>query len=236
MNSEMSNSDFVARLKTLMGTEKPYPWAASLGIAQATFNRMWKEGWIPKGETLLLISEKTGCSIDWLLTGSGPKKRGEPGNTFASAPVTQYANADELGKNYVLVPRFDVKASAGGGSLIHSEQVVDHLVFKLEWVNRALGVSPKHLALISVKGDSMEPTLSDGDLVLIDTSAGNIENNAIYVLQYNGTLLVKRIQKKLDGSVLIISDNSMYKQEVLTGDLAAQLNVIGRVVWSGRRM
>lgn len=74
MNSEKDHSGFVKRLKLLIGSEKPYPWAARIGITQATFNRMWKDGVAPKSDTLLLISEKTGCSIDWLLTGQGSEK------------------------------------------------------------------------------------------------------------------------------------------------------------------
>ena len=71
------NSELISRLKLLIAGEKPYSWAAKVGITQATFNRIWKEGVSPKGEILLLIAEKTGCSIDWLLTGEGPMKRGD---------------------------------------------------------------------------------------------------------------------------------------------------------------
>ena len=71
MNSEKTDSAFVERLKVLLAGAKPYPWAANVGITQATFNRMWKDGIAPKADILLLISEKTGCSIDWLLTGKG---------------------------------------------------------------------------------------------------------------------------------------------------------------------
>ena len=138
--------------------------------------------------------------------------------------------------DYVLVPRYKVEASAGGGAVIHSEQIVDYLSFKSEWVRNALGVAPQELALINVKGDSMEPTLSNEDLILIDMRAGRVEDNAIYVLQFNGVLLVKRIQRRLDGSVVIKSDNTMYEPETLSGDAMNQLQVIGRVVWCGRRM
>lgn len=236
MNSETDKKGLISRLEHLMGNEKPYVWAAKIGLSQGTFNRMWKDGISPKGDTLLLISEKTGCSIDWLLTGEGEVKRGEQADLRAQDHVAQYASIEDLVKDYVLVPRYDVKASAGVGTVIHSEQVVDHLVFKAEWVRNALGVAAKDLALISVKGDSMEPTLSNGDLILIDISSNYVEDNAIYVLQYNGTLLVKRIQRRMDGSVTIMSDNSVYSPETLTGHLVEQLNVIGRVVWCGRRM
>ena len=103
-------------------------------------------------------------------------------------------------------------------------------------MHNALGVSASALALISVKGDSMEPTLSNGDLILLDTSHGRVEDNAVYALQHNGTLLVKRIQRRMDGSVVVKSDNPRYESEALNADQVGALKVVGRVVWAGRRM
>ncbi len=71
---------------------------------------------------------------------------------------------------YVRVPRYEVAASAGGGAFIESEQIVDYLTFRAEWVRNALGVALNQLALINVIGDSMEPSLSEGDVVLLDLS------------------------------------------------------------------
>lgn len=142
----------------------------------------------------------------------------------------------EHGTDFVQVPRYEVKASAGGGTVIHSEQIVDYLSFKSEWVRNSLGVSVQDLALINVKGDSMEPSLSNEDLILVDMRTRGVEDNAVYVLQFNGTLLVKRLQRRFDGSVVIMSDNPRYSSETLTGEAVELLKVIGRVVWCGRRM
>jgi SOS-response transcriptional repressor LexA len=134
---------------------------------------------------------------------------------------------------YVRVPRYEVKASAGGGAIIHSEQIVDHLFFKTEWVKNVLGIPRDFLALISVQGDSMEPTLSNGDLILVDIRTSKVEDGAIYVVQYDDALLVKRLQKKYDGSVVIRSDNPLYEPEILHGEDAINLKIVGRVVWAG---
>jgi phage repressor protein C with HTH and peptisase S24 domain len=80
------------------------------------------------------------------------------------------------------------------------------------------------------------PTLSEGDLILIDMSYQGVKDNAVYVLQLNGVLLVKRIQHKLDGSVIVKSDNIIYEPERIGSEAVDTLNVIGRVVWCGRRM
>ena len=103
-------------------------------------------------------------------------------------------------------------------------------------MRNVLGVTQRDLALIEVHGDSMEPTLSNGDLILLDTRHGKVMDNAVYALQHNGTLLVKRIQRRLDGSLVVKSDNPRYEPESLTRDAAESLGVVGRVVWSGRRM
>lgn len=138
--------------------------------------------------------------------------------------------------DFVFVPRYDVQGSAGHGSIIHSEQIVDHLAFRADWVKSTLGVTEKDLVLISVKGDSMEPTIGNEDLILVNIREHRIDENAIYVLQHDGALLVKRIQRKMDGSVIIKSDNPLYEQEVLDSSKADSLRVLGRVVWCGRKM
>lgn len=134
------------------------------------------------------------------------------------------------------MPRYDVQASMGNGAVVHSEQVVDHLAFRETWVRTELGTIPSNLILISAIGDSMEPTLRAGDLLLIDRSAASVKQDAIYAFSTNGELKVKRMQLKLDGSLIVKSDNPQYEVDVLTSDKSADLKIVGRVVWSGRRM
>jgi len=206
---------------------------ASLGIdlnwLMTGEGSMWREGFGPEVDRLVAAVDRITAIHDMFNGGSSQRETG----------AEEYKSADTTAtpaEGYVYVPRYEVAASAGGGAMIHSEQIVDHLSFKADWVHNALGVPIKNLALINVKGDSMEPTLSNGDLILIDLGIHGVDDNAIYVLQLNGSLLVKRIQKKFDGSVVIKSDNSVYDPEVLTESGINQLRVIGRVVWCGRRM
>lgn len=135
---------------------------------------------------------------------------------------------------YVLVPRYDVSASAGPGLLADSEQVVDHLAFREDWVRRSLGADPRRLVLITAAGESMEPTICSGDLLLIDTSIDRVVDNAIYVVVYAGHLVVKRVQRFFNGAVTIKSDNPAYVEETLGPDDALSLIVAGRVRWIAR--
>lgn len=149
---------------------------------------------------------------------------------------SQTVDGEHLRAGYVHVPLYGVRASAGNGALVGHEQIVDYLAFRADWVRNVLRVSHKDLVLINVTGDSMEPTLSSDDLILVDTSADRIGDSAIYVLKNLDRLLVKRLQHKLDGTVVVKCDNARYDSETYTAEAASALAVVGRVVWAGRKL
>lgn len=136
-----------------------------------------------------------------------------------------------MDENFVLVPRYDIRASAGAGSVIHSERVVDYLAFKRDWVRRALGVPPEVLALLEAWGDSMEPTIFHGDLVLLNTAVSAVKDDAIYALNVEGDLVIKRIQRHLDGSLTVKSDNPKYEPERISAGRALDLRIVGQHIW-----
>jgi phage repressor protein C with HTH and peptisase S24 domain len=219
--------------------------AADLGISLPALQGYEAGKSFPGGKVIESLV-KLGFNANWLLTGEGGIKEmasAKPfykqilsGEVLIGEDYTVREPADVLDDGFVKVPRYKVDASAGHGSVISSEQIVDHLAFRADWVRHALGVQVSALALINVTGDSMEPTLSNGDLILIDTSVGRVDDSGVYVLQFDGKLKVKRIHSKTDGTVDIISDNPRYPIELINNDLVQGLNVVGRVVWCGRRM
>lgn len=170
---------------------------------------------------------------DWLRTGKGEMFK-EGGQALSELkelqPLTYETREEALARGYVQVPRYEIAASAGGGALVHSEQIVDVMSFKSDYLKVSLGLSPKNVAVISVVGDSMEPYLSEGDLVMVDLGVTSIQNNAVYVLQFGESLLVKRVQVKLDGEVIVKSDNPRYEPESFRGEAAERLRVVGRMV------
>ncbi len=82
-------------------------------------------------------------------------------------------------------------------------------------------------------GESMTPTIRDGNTLLIDATDQNFRNFGIYVLEINGQRLVKRVQRKHDGSLVLIRDNHAYQPDTVDKTAAGDVVVIGRVVWSG---
>ena len=76
----------------------------------------------------------------------------------------------------------------------------------------------------------MVPTINDKDSLLVDTSRNIPYDGRIYVIRSGDTLWVKRIQKKLDGSLLLISDNPSYPPMNLELDSLDDVQIIGQVV------
>jgi phage repressor protein C with HTH and peptisase S24 domain len=107
----------------------------------------------------------------------------------------------------------------------------DRLRFSGRWL-RQQGLEPGMLSVIEVEGDSMDPTLRDGDEILVDRSARPMRSG-LHVIRLDDVLLVKRLEPGPAGTLRIISDNPAYpSMERARTDVA----VIGRVVWKGGRV
>lgn len=208
-------------------------FASKSGVGFSTYQKYEMGLSVPGGEAIEGFV-RMGFNANWLLTGEGPMLLSELLGEALQESVAREPAAAPYG--FLLVPRYDVAASMGKGAIIHNEQVVDHLAFREQWVRTELSANPKNLVLISAIGDSMEPTLRAGDLLLIDRSTAGVKQDAIYAFAINGELRVKRMQLKIDGSVMVKSDNPQYDAEFLTSEQIAALRIVGRVVWSGRRM
>ena len=151
-------------------------------------------------------------------------------------PAIDEADAVVPGHGFHLVPRLDVGASAGPGALAESERMTDSLAFRGDWLRRIASGSLDSLSVIKVSGDSMLPTLSDGDEILVDAADGAARlRDGIYVLRADGALMVKRIAMHPAGrGFTVSSDNPAYPPWV--GLDPASIAIIGRVVWMGRRI
>lgn len=170
--------------------------------------------------TLSMVSAK---SVDWLVFGR------EQASTGRSTAV-------DLRDDFAFLPRYSARAAAGSGQLAVSEEVTDILAFRRDWLRKS-GINPAHAFLLIADGDSMTPTIPDGALMLVDGSIReprDIRNGMIYVLVRSGTVIVKRIQFRLDDSIVLISDNPVYERETISRDDMNDLTFAGRVVWIGR--
>jgi phage repressor protein C with HTH and peptisase S24 domain len=136
----------------------------------------------------------------------------------------------------VPVMQSPVRASAGPGSIPGEERTRPYFAFDPRWLKALTGSPASKLSLIRVEGDSMAPTLSAGDDILVDLADGPERlRDGIYVLRVDGTLLVKRLAIHPVGRrVTVQSDNPAY------GDLPDcsldEIECVGRVIWTGRKI
>lgn len=146
-----------------------------------------------------------------------------------SARPDSKSSTDDL----AMIPLLDVKLAAGAGAVEEGEKVLEELAFKRAWIKTKLKANVADLRILQVKKDSMEPTLYDGDLVMIDLSKRTIRHDQIYALREGEERIVKRLCMKGEGLVEICSDNPHYKRRIVR---AADVEIIGKVVWvAGRR-
>lgn len=144
--------------------------------------------------------------------------------------------ADDDAGGMIRVPRLDVDASAGHGAIAEGEEVVAHIAFDPNWLRQLCKGGTNKLSFIRVQGDSMSPTLADGDDILVDGADGADRlRDGIYVLRREDTLMVKRLAiNPFAARATVSSDNPAYP-EWRDCDLST-LAIIGRVVWAGRRL
>ena len=141
----------------------------------------------------------------------------------------------ETSNPYTYVPKSSLHAGLGDGAFeLQSEQIVDHMAFKTDWLERKQ-LDPDKLGLINCSGDSMAPTLLDGDLVLVDLKEARHQGDGLYAIAVNHSIKVKRLESKIDGTVRVSSDNPRYEPEEFSHEAFNNaVRVIGRVVWIAR--
>ena len=112
------------------------------------------------------------------------------------------------------VPRLDVSASAGHGAITDGEGVVAHIAFDPNWLRQLCKGGTNKLSFIRVQGDSMSPTLADGDDILVDGADGADRlRDGIYVLRREDTLMVKRLAvNPFAARATVSSDNPAYPE------------------------
>ena len=203
------------------------------GLSQRTMEN-WLAGQDVKGAALRTIAKSTGVAPGWLLAGEGsmlPEAPNDALTTHPASPVNR--NTGDAPNGYAILPRYNVQASAGEGALISSEQVVEFLAFHKDWLRDNIRRSPDKLLLIEARGDSMSPTIRDRDLLIVDTTENGIADGAIHVVRMGEALVVKRLELRIDGSVVVHSDNPRYGPVPVTASDAEGIHIIGQVVWQG---
>lgn len=214
--------------------------ARSVGASPSAVSQ-WESGETQtlEGKNLVRAAVAMGVDAVWLGTGKGemaprPVLLGEERSKAVYRTSTAQGEA-------IVVPVFNATGSMGPGMpQPEHETVIGGMQLSERWVSRHLPAvsNLSNLAVISAIGDSMSPTFSDGDILLVDRGVFELKTDAVYVLAKNDELFIKRVHRRLGGGVVIRSDNPLHGEEQIDDPERVNLQVLGRVVWAwnGRRL
>jgi phage repressor protein C with HTH and peptisase S24 domain len=223
----MERHDRIAKAIAASGKRKG-EIAAACGVANSAVTQ-WISGESKgiKPENLYALAAATGFRAEWIAIGEGLERADEP---LPGSPSE---------KDYALIPQYTAKAAAGNGFHNDHIELKEGLVFKRDWLKR-LSLKEENLCVIYAEGSSMEPTISDGDVLLIDRSSIQPRNGKVYAIQRpDGSHSIKRLVQSFTGDWLIRSDNTdktLYPDEPISSDDLQQIEIIGRSVWGGGGM
>lgn len=238
----MDFESIITRIKEVKSVRDDQEVAAILGLSKGAFSERKRRNSIPKKE-LELFCERESINMHWILTGEGLKskeivdrlQKEEWVNSFPRVKklvTTSSGEGDHLDKDFILIPQMTGEISAGGGRFA-DDSIEIKIAFRKEWIQRK--GSLLNMSLIRVTGDSMEPTLCSGDLVLVDHGRNYIDpQGGIYAIALDNTIMIKRVQVIYPSRELkIISDNSRYEPAAVAHD---SIVINGKVIWFGREI
>jgi phage repressor protein C with HTH and peptisase S24 domain len=168
-----------------------------------------------------------------LKLGVSEELLGAAGNRVFSSHETKSAQGAQEA-DYVLIPRFNVSASAGSGSHVEDERAETSMAFQTRFAREIASGAIEALHVITVEGDSMTPTIAHGDHIVVDTDDSQRLRDGLYVFRIEGALMVKRLSVNPTNRTLTIkSDNPAYP--TWSDCPPESVDIIGRVVWVGRK-
>lgn len=230
--SGAARAAFVTRLQEIV---RHWPsadrLARAVGVSPSAFRKWLKGEAEPSRERLIALADAAQVSIGWLAKGEGPAprfteagKRGGPPDLIGGRSVQW--------EQFLVLPK-RIEAAAAGNEPPPARPTTEYIAFRHDWIRAAFGIAPEELAMEVAVGESMDPTIRNGDLLLVDTTDRAMSGFGVYVVEVSGERLVKRVQRKVNGSLVLISDNAAYQTDSIPPDLVGDVVVIGRVVWIG---
>lgn len=188
----------------------------------------------PGPSALVKLADGAGVTTDYLLGREGYAGLSLPRSTLLRAELDNAMSVTAaLPPEFIMIPRLEVRASAGPGRAPPPDGGGDLVAFRQSWL-RSLGISPGNAEFLQAEGDSMDPTIKDGDMMLVDRGYGQVVNGKIYVLVVSGLVLVKRLQVVALGGLQLISDNDRYPPQNISRSDVNELSIEARVAWYGR--
>lgn len=210
-----------------------------LGISQAELGRLafgeadnshvqnLRRGSSPRVDRLAALAEVIGYELTF-----SPK-----GRTAAEAIATA---SHDVQVDTVHLPIYDALLSAGAGAINASEHIIGHQPFAFSEIRKHRNATVGSVVCAWAKGESMEPLIRDGDLIMLNTAdkllpkrrrtKGSRHLAPIFAVIDDGEAMVKRVEGPDHGFYTLVSENNSYPPRLAAADA---LRVVGRVIWWG---
>ncbi len=214
LSMSKNNISFTNRLLEIQGDLSGRKFAEKCGIGAATMQGYLNGKGTPTLENLIKISQANNVSADWLIGASN----------------TSLENARILSQSdYASIPLYSAEASAGCGCFQQDDAIIGEHLMLIEDIKR-LGLQQEEVCAIKARGDSMLPTLMDGDVLVVDTRHQDGVLDGVYAISLDNQLLVKRLRYDLaTQGYHIISDNPEHDNFLLPKEELNRLRVNGRI-------
>lgn len=219
-SESFANPGLGRRVRSIRKSFSQKDFGRSVGISQGNVSKIEK-GMVPDGNILLRMARQGKTTVEHLLTGRGPRR----------ASIVSH-NEKNLPSGLSLIKKVKGPVSAGYG-LKPDDEVDVQLAFRDDWLSQFGG--PDKLLAMHVEGDSMEPTLCDKDVVVVNKNIRKINpGGGIYSLTWQKKRMVKRLQlNPKTKMVRIKSDNPKYDDFESS---LRDIRVEGKLIWYGREM
>ena len=218
-----STSDRIAQRMNELGLQHK-DLVAATGASKGTVTN-WISGVnAPTGERLIKLAQALKTTSSWLLTGNSSPE---------FTPVEPWDSKTPLEDDEIEIPFFkDFGFACGSGSMA---EAISHETRKLRMSKatlRSLSISKENAVAATAIGDSMSPTIKDGDTIHVDLGRKNIKDGKIFAICIGGLFYCKRLYNLPFGGVRIVSDNSAEFPEIHLNSqdvIDQQLEIIGWV-------
>lgn len=214
MTAPLSDADAISfgeRLRAALGNTPQAQIRKRADVSSSSMSLYVAGERVPKFVDGCRLAKALGVDPIWLAMGVGSPNAANDG--------------------YIGVPIYDVRLAAGVASFADAAEQVGEMPFD-KGMLRSLGrTSSEGLAVFEAEGDSMFPTIQDGARVLADLKDTRLREG-IFAFRTGDELRIKRLRRLVDG-IEIKSDNDRYSPELVTGDAADELTIIGAILWTG---
>lgn len=241
-----------SRIKKVRGAMSQEDFADAVGVSKAAIGGYERDKQAPGSAVIVSICERFGIEPSWLLMGKGPMMvvedagstppdipdgafSGHPEGVSRIVPGSKPRVVECMDCHLAMIPMVEARLSAGSGSFENGGAEERRYAFRTDFLSRKGQIS--QMVLMRVDGDSMEPEIHHGDVILIDQSQTTPRAGAMFAVGVEDLVYIKMVDSK-PGKIILKSLNPAYEALEIDsrGDLVEGIRIIGKAIWLGREM